>query len=767
MNTIRFRHVLALSCLVILAGVVAPTLAAEFPAAESLDKSGADAYRRGAFEQAIVQWQEVAGLHERQGNRGGLADAHLHIATAYQALGRYPKAGEHLISAQRLAAEAGDRTRQTRILARIGSIALSTGRTSEADTSLNQALQSAHALGDQALTATILNDLGNLYYAQQRHADAVKAFEESIATASTSSDRQLTARAHINQATALMGLSQFLEAKNQLDQALADLDSTPPSHDRAYGLITIGLTYDKLRSSLPLQHAELMKTSFTAYQSAADTSESIDDHRATSYAWAYLGRLYETEQRYQEALDLTRRAVLSAQQAVAPEALYRWHWQAGQLFVKLGQPNEAIEAYRRGAFVLRSVRAELLASSGPASVPFRQAVGGLYYELADLLLQRAASGAAADMEPALREARDTIELLKVDELRNYFGDECVDAAHSRIASLEQVAPTAAIIYPILLPDRLELLVSLPGGLQRVAVPVGADRVTDEIRLLRHFLEKRTTNEYLSHAQQLYDWLIRPLEARWGTTRPHTLVFVPDGALRTIPMAALHDGTGFLIQRYAVATTPGLTLTDSRPLKRQAIRALSIGLAEAVQGYAALPHVAEEVRAVNQLFGGNLLLNEDFLVPRVESELKEQPFSLVHIASHGQFENDARKSFLLAYDDKLTMDRLDRFVGRMRYRDEPLELLTLSACDTAEGDDRAALGLAGIAIKAGARSALATLWSISDESSSQLVGEFYRHLQDPLLSKATALQQAQLKLLDHPMYQHPAYWAPFLLLNNWL
>lgn len=767
MNQKSVRHVLALSCLVILAGAAAPTPAAEPLTAEASEKNGAEAYRRGAFEDAIVQWQQAAGLHEQQGNRGGLADAHLHIATAYQALGRYPKAGEHLLSAQRLAVEAGDRARQPRILARVGSIAISTGQMSEADTSLNQALQSAQALGDQPLTATILNDLGNLYYAQQRHSDAVKAYEESIAAASTSSNRQLTARARINQATSLMALSQHTEAKHQLDLALTDLGSTTASHDQAYALITIGLTYDKLRSSLPVQQAELMTASFVTYQRAADVSESIDDHRAASYAWAYLGRLYKTERRYQDALDLTRRAVLSAQQAVAPEALYRWHWQAGQLFVKLGQPNEAIEAYRRAAFVLRSVRAELLASSGPASVPFRQAVGGLYYELADLLLQRAASGAAADMEPVLREARDTVELLKVDELRNYFGDECVDAAHSRIASLEQVAPTAAIIYPILLPDRLELLVSLPGGLQRVAVPVGADRVIKEIRLLRHFLEKRTTNEFRPHAQQLYDWLIRPLEARWGTARPHTLVFVPDGPLRTIPMAALHDGTGFLIQRYAVATTPGLTLTDSRPLKRQAIRALSIGLAEAVQGYAALPHVAEEVRAVNRLFGGDLLLNEDFLVPRVESELKEQPFSLVHIASHGQFENDARNSFLLAYDDKLTMDRLDRFIGRMRYRDEPLELLTLSACDTAEGDDRAALGLAGVAIKAGARSALATLWSINDESSSQLVGEFYQQLRDPSVSKATALQRAQLKLLDHPMYQHPAYWAPFLLLNNWL
>jgi CHAT domain-containing protein len=155
------------------------------------------------------------------------------------------------------------------------------------------------------------------------------------------------------------------------------------------------------------------------------------------------------------------------------------------------------------------------------------------------------------------------------------------------------------------------------------------------------------------------------------------------------------------------------------------------------------------------------------VSRVESELKEHPVSVLHIASHGQFESDARESFVLAFDDKLTMDKLNHFVGLFRFRDEPLALLTLSACETAAGDDRAALGLAGIAIKAGARSALATLWFINDEASSSLVSEFYRQLNTGLPSKAVALQRAQSMMLKDPVFYHPAYWAPFLLLNNWL
>ena len=114
-----------------------------------------------------------------------------------------------------------------------------------------------------------------------------------------------------------------------------------------------------------------------------------------------------------------------------------------------------------------------------------------------------------------------------------------------------------------------------------------------------------------------------------------------------------------------------------------------------------------------------------------------------------------------------MDELEQYVGLFKFREDPLELLTLSACETAVGDDRAALGLAGIAIKSGARSALATLWHIEYRSTSELVAEFYRQLKDPSISRAIALKRAQLKLLNDRSYEHPSYWSPFLLINNWL
>jgi CHAT domain-containing protein len=370
-------------------------------------------------------------------------------------------------------------------------------------------------------------------------------------------------------------------------------------------------------------------------------------------------------------------------------------------------------------------------------------------------------------EPYLAEARHTVERFKVVELQDYFQDECVEAAQARSTRLDVVSPTAVIIYPIILSERTELLVHLPTGLERVAVRVSATTLTHEIREFRRKLEKRTTREYLPHAQQLYDWLIRPLEPLFTPFAFETLVFVPDGPLRTIPMAALHDGQQFLISKYALAITPGLNLTDPRPIKRDNVKVLAAGLTEAVQGFPPLPNVLMELRTIRRVYGDEPLINEEFLVSQVEKALKSAEFTIVHIASHGEFTSDVKNTFILTFDDKLTLDRLEQFVGLLRFRDEPLELLTLSACQTAAGDDRAALGLAGVAIKAGARSALATLWFVSDQSASELVAEFYRQLQDPAVSRAAALQQAQLRLLQEHRYQHPFYWASFLMINNWL
>jgi CHAT domain-containing protein len=605
--------------------------------------------------------------------------------------------------------------------------------------------------------------------AQQQPHEALAVYRESAALAQQAQQFGTAARGLAHAARAAVQDQRFQAAAALLEEALVQLPQVESSHDTAYDLLLIGRTAHQLATADPA----LVLQAADRFQEAAAMAQRLQDPRALSYAWGYLGRLYEEEGRFDEALQLTRRAAWAAQQVQAPESLYLWQWQTGRLLRALGETAPATAAYERAVATVQGMRLAWLrrVAAGPTS--FRAAVGPLYVELADLYLRQAAVLEARDPggEPppsawALQQARATIEQFKTAELREYFGDECVAAAQSRTTALEHVAPDAAIVYPILLLDRTELLVSLPTGLRRVAVPVPGPQLEQRVTVFRNALEARDPVRYLQHAQALDQWLIQPLAAVLAGQPIRTLVFVPDGALRRLPLAALHDGQRFLIERYALAITPSLTLTESRPLSADRVQVLAAGMANAVAGFPPLPRVPEELQGILQLYHGTLLLNQAFGPERLDTTLQQEPFDIVHLAAHGHFAADATQSFLLTAQGKLTMAHLAQIVGRVRFRDRPLELLTLSACDTAAGDDRAALGLAGVALQAGARSALATLWLVADEAAAVLMTAFYRHLQEPQASKAQALQRAQLALLRQPQYADPFFWAPFLLINNW-
>jgi CHAT domain-containing protein len=762
----RSRRLLMLCLLVAVAlSLAAPVFGAGKSSGEKGFTQGLQAFRRGNFEAAITSWATAAEAYEREGKPRERLLALTHLAEAYSALGRYREAGKTLDIALDLAERSSDPMQIAAVLSRLGTVHAALGEAAIAEGYLTRGLRLARDGGDRALTAALLNDLGNVLVVEKRDADALAAYQESATLAEQAGRPTLAARALTNAATTLHRTGRPVDAEASLDVAVRALRSAGPSHEVGLTLVSAALAYQALRASRPEARDSLSLKAAAALREAA--AASAGDRRTASYAWGYLGALYEEEHRYNEALELTRRATFAAQQVTAPESLYRWQWQSGRVLKKLGSTQAALAAYRRAVTTLQSIRPELI-REGAVQGSFRETLGPLYLELVDLLLQQAATGqTGAVVEPLLTEARDVVELFKVAELRDYFRDDCVDLALAKVTKLDVLAQSAVIVYPILLPDRTELLVSLRSGLKRVTVPVGADRVTQEVRQLRRKLEKRTTREFLPHAQQLYDWLIRPLAPDLDAARTKTLVFVPDGALRTIPMAALHDGQRFLIAKYALATTPGLNLTEPRPLNRENTRVLALGVTKAIQGFPPLPNVAAELQSLQGMFPTTALVDESFNLVNVERKLKDEPFTIVHIASHGQFGGDPQSTFLLAFDDKLTMDRLGQFIGLFKFRDNPLELLTLSACDTAEGDDRAALGLAGLAVKAGARSALATLWNINDPVSAELVAEFYRQLEDRSVSRAVALQRAQVKLLDDPRYDHPGFWAPFLLINNWL
>ncbi|KAM3090428.1 CHAT domain-containing protein [Phormidesmis sp. 146-35] len=292
-----------------------------------------------------------------------------------------------------------------------------------------------------------------------------------------------------------------------------------------------------------------------------------------------------------------------------------------------------------------------------------------------------------------------------------------------------------------------------------------------------------TSDPLRPNRQLYDLLIRPIAKDLAQSQVKTLVFVLDGVLRGVPIAALYDGQQYLVEQYSIALSPGLQLLPPRWQRRSSgaavpsnqLQTLAGGVSEARQGFSPLPGVVKEMEQISTLVPTNVLLNQSFTRTQLEGQVESVPFPIVHLATHGQFSSEAEKTFLLTWDGRINVKEFDQLLeGRNRRDRSPIELLILSACQTATGDKRAALGLAGVAVRSGARSTIATLWSVQDNSTAILMAQLYEELRQPGMTIAEALRQAQLKVLRGsgepasrtPDYQQPFYWAPFVLVGNW-
>jgi CHAT domain-containing protein len=645
-----------------------------------------------------------------------------------------------------------------------GQALLLSGSAERAQIPLRAALALAEPAGLQRLSAAAGNDLGLALARLQRLGEAEAAFAAAQAAALRGGDALTASRVALNRARLAERSQDPARAREQARAADALL--APLADSREVALQRAGAG-DLLRRQAGNQNL-VRREAEAALEGAAASAARLRDPYASAYALVYLAELALDEQRLAQAAKFNERAQFAAQASGQANVVFRAQWQSARLLDRAGEPDAALAAYRSALVSLDSIKADIAAEVWSAGDSYRERVGGAYFGFVDLLLRRAGKDAdAARATATLREARAVLERFRTVELEDYFRDDCVERYLAGVKPLEQAAARTAVLYPIPLPDRLELLVSIGERMHRVVVPVGEDALRREALALRVALERRATFQFLPHARQLHDWLIRPLEALLAEAQVDTLVLVPDGPLRGMALAALHDGKGFLIERYALAIAPSLSLVDPRPLAARATSILAAGVAQSVQGFSALPAVTAELADLQALGAKSVLLDSAFSAAAFEQGLRNAPVSVVHIASHARFSADARESFLLTWDGRITLDQVERQFRATRLRDEPIELLFLSACETAAGDERAALGLAGVAVKAGARSAVATLWQVNDAATGLLVSEFYRQLATPGVSKAEALRRAQRALLADLRYRHPGQWSAFMIIGNWL
>jgi CHAT domain-containing protein len=556
-------------------------------------------------------------------------------------------------------------------------------------------------------------------------------------------------------------------------------------------------------------------------------SEKTGNYRLLAESLDELAQLYEDRGQKPEALQLTLQAIALARSPKAGNAadlLINLEWRQGRLQNIFARKPAALAAYQRAVEQIEAVRQDLPIETENGQSSFHQTLEPVYLGYIDLLLQQADTRPQTSQADDLRRVIATVELTRQSEMQDFLGDRCsVETVQGNSAGI--LPAGTAVLYPVILPDRLELLLETSSGIVRRSSGVKGGVLRASAVSFADAL-RNGDESFRASAQQLYDWLYRPLEDVLAEQHVERIVVVPDGALRLVPMAALHDGHRFAIEKFAISMVTGLTMTHSAvPIRRQ-VEALiagvsvpgpvlekivrlyvdgsieqgasakrgglatteqtrSLRLAPAVPGKAtdgaeatrqameryrtslSLPGVKDEIVALKEILKGNVLLDAGFTVNQFNSEIGTGNYRIVHIASHGVFGDSADTSFIMAFDDVLSMNDLESLLHDERFQNNPIELLSLSACQTAEGSDRAPLGISGVAIKARARGVIGTLWPVEDNAAKSVMKRFYSELAVAGQTKTGALRQAQLELLHNSQSEHPFYWAPFVLIGNWL
>lgn len=615
--------------------------------------------------------------------------------------------------------------------------------------------------------------LGNVYVALGELERADQLYQQALDLAQQASDKQLEINLSINRLHVLLHGRDFDAATVLVRNALKTVHQEQ-AQNQVYDLLTLSHLAERiLKESKPFVDMELKKDTFVALSQAKTLAFESQDKQAQSMVTGYLAELYALDQRYEEAEQLLRQALFLSLESNTRYLSGRWYWQLGRLLTETDQKADAVIAYYDAIGMFRDIQPVLLHGWRGDPKAFRNTIGIVYQELAQLLFDKADQTENTQAkQQTLKNIRHVMEEFKAVELKEYFQDACVTERFTKNRNVELdslIQSGTAVLYPVLLPDHLLLMLSLSDGhIHYASVPISRENLEAQAREFRSQMNPSSNpRQMLRLSMSLYNQLIRPVETKLEEYQINQLVIVPEGELRTIPFAALYDGERYLVNHYSLAISPGLMLTDNSKAETAPHHVFSGGLSEAVQGFSGLPYVKQEIESISETYTGKTYLDQSFTKSKVLNELENTDYEWVTFSTHGFIHHNFNQSYLLTYDKKLSFDELKTSLQSGQFKPGGVDLLVLSACDTAVGDDRAALGLAGLALKAGVKSTMASLWTVNDKYTAELIPTFLNQLKQGDMSKAQALRAAQLQLINEHDVTHPYYWAAFVIAGNWL
>jgi CHAT domain-containing protein/tetratricopeptide (TPR) repeat protein len=725
-------------------------------------------------------------------------------------------------------------------------------------------LKRAYEAGGKGRAARAI-DLGNLALAIHKPEQAGELFLEARKLAVVAGDS-------VTSATAALGLARSLPAAQRLpvlEEVNEQLNSNVPRSKLSLARLQVNLGHQARglgQSGQALARASLARAVIggvdagnARLQAEALTELALLEESA--------GHAADSLQQARQALDLVYRQPPAT---VTDLKISLEHLQ-GRLLRGSHNAGAALVSYEQAAEAIESVRAEMPIEDEDGRSTYETTIDPVTRGLVGLLVDQAMLADATQGESFLRRAVDAEERMHQAEMQDFLGDRCTVESNAG-ESADRLDAGVAVIYPLVLEDRVELLMRTAGGITHRRIKVTGAEIGAVVRRFAATLRAGEFN-FQTDGSRLYNWLISPLEEEIRLQHVTVLIFSPDASLHVVPFAALYDGKQYAIEKYAIADVAGLTMTNLGSGRKGAVESLVAGMAEPgpvvgkldahmVEGILggadaparslgapapavapgrdgpvaqfeaqradrlavmkdralaahqrsaagqpralgeqersvgdqaravgdqerkvgdeerrvgdlarlksalALPGVRDEVSSLQLYLPGRTMMDSAFTTQGFSDSAGSGDYGIVHIASHGFFGGSADSSFLLAYDDLLTMSHLQSLLTTDKVKQNPIDLLTLSACETAEGSPRAPLGIAGAGIKARARSVVGTLWPVDDDAAKTFMQRFYKGVVEGKVGKAESMRQAQLALLQNPETAHPIFWAPFTLIGNW-
>ncbi len=526
-----------------------------------------------------------------------------------------------------------------------------------------------------------------------------------------------------------------------------DFDQFPPSEQ-------LRVRYDVARilneANRHISSPSLQESSQVWIENLITVSKNLNHQTYLAFGYALLGDRYESYGQTGQAINAY---ILASTSSQVTHPRYRWQHTIAKLYQSLGNDRQAERFYSSAIALVEEAEFNMSPLDQSVKTHFQESVRPIFDDYIQFQLSQP--------QPNFSTILNLRNQYSEKVLENYLG--CSIPKPIEIEDIQKTDPDAVVLsifrinhqYVTLLENNNQFEFSRTDAEQ-------IDNISQQLAFNFAGENQKYPVQTLNQLyQQLYQKLIQPVSSQIEPGQ--TILFANlQPELQRIPMALMFDGGQYLIQRNPIALV-GNTLYEPQKLNSSDNDILFAGLTkppENPSSFAEIPFVEEESRTIQPR---KILLNQTFTTSNFLNQV-QRDYPIVHLATHGQFSSRPDQTFLVAWNENIDLPALTQIVESRKNTGSPIELLILSACETAKGDRLAALGMAGLSIQAGARSTLASLWKAIDESSPYFMQRFYSHLEAGE-TKAKALQLAQVDMIEA---NYPPYsWGTYILTGSWL